>query len=181
MNERITCVTLFDDASIEKIKSLIEGLPKPLCKVPYGKNVADRFLADTLPYHFTLCAWDIARKEKVIEALKEMEFPTFKILVEEVSVLSGSEDSLMLLLHIARNETLDKMQSFLYERVPVEHYNPDHFQFHITIHCDQDHAKILEMKDFLKEKFSPFELEVCKFGLFEIYPASFILEIPSTQ
>lgn len=127
MNERITCVTLFDDISTRKIKELIEVLPEPLCKVPYGRNVEDRFLADTLPYHFTLCAWDIARKEKVIEALKEMKFPPFKISVEEISVVPGKEDSLMLLLHIARNEILDKMQTFLYERVPVEFYHPDHF------------------------------------------------------
>lgn len=181
MNERVTCIALFNDESIEKINKLVEDLEKPLCKVPYGKKVDDRLKCDSLPYHFTLCAWPIAKEKEVIETLKEMKFPPFRVLVEKVSIKEGNEDSLEVRFAVAKNEELYKLQDYLFERVQNSYYNPDTFQFHITIHCDKDHSKILRMKDQLAKDFHPFELEITKFGLFEIYPAKKVLEMNSTN
>jgi len=181
MNERVTCIALFNDESIEKINKLVEKLDAPLCKVPYGKKVDDRLTCDSLPYHFTLCAWPIEKEEKVIETLKQMTFPPFKILVEKVNVIEGKENSLEVRFAVAPNDELYQLQSYLFERVKNSYYNPDTFHFHITIHCDKDHSKILKMKDQLEKDFSPFEIEITKFGLFEIYPAHKVLEIPCTK
>ena len=64
MHERITLISYFKSAELEHINSLLKHIEEPLCKVPFGKNVEDRKKADTLPYHFTLSAWDIERKRK---------------------------------------------------------------------------------------------------------------------
>lgn len=181
MNNRITCVSLLDEENIEKIKRIIKELPEPLCKVPYGKKVDDRLKCDTLPYHFTLCAWAIDRKEEVLETLKKMQFSPFKVLVTSVNIVEGKEDSLEVRFSVDKNEELSKLQTYLFERVPVPYYHPEHFHFHITIHCDRNHSKIYQMQEILNKNFVPFELEVEKFGLFEIYPANKILEIPSLK
>lgn len=181
MNERVTCIALFNDESIEKINKLVEKLEKPLCKVPYGKKVEDRLKCDSLPYHFTLCAWPIEKEDKVVETLKEMQFPSFKVLVEKVCITEGKEDSLEVRLSVEKNEELYKLQTYLFERVQNSYYNPDTFHFHITIHCDKAHSKILKMQEQLAKDFHPFELEITKFGLFEIYPAHKVLEISYTE
>lgn len=181
MNERITLVSLFDEEEIAKIKSFVSDLEMPLCKVPYGKNVDDRFTADTLPYHFTLCSWSITKYDEVVEVLKSMEFSPFKVLVKSVNVIEGNENSLEVRFQLEKNDSLYQLQSFLFERVRNSYYNPDTFTFHITIHCDQNREKIIKMKERLAEKFVPFELEVKRFGLFEIYPANFVCEVSCIQ
>ncbi len=103
------------------------------------------------------------------------------MLVKSVSIAEGKENSLQIRFSIVRNETLNKLQSYLFEKVPVSYYHPDNFQFHITIHCDKDHSKIYKMQELLSKKFTPFELEVKRFGLFEIYPANKILEMETTK
>lgn len=58
--------------------------------------------------------------------------------------------------------------------MPSEKYNPDNFNFHITIHIDKDYTKINLMKEKLLDKYTPFILEVDTFGLYEIYPAKLV-------
>ena len=58
--------------------------------------------------------------------------------------------------------------------MPSEKYNPDNFNFHITIHIDKDYTKINLMKEKLLDKFTPFILEVDTFCLYEIYPAKLV-------
>lgn len=152
-----------------------------MCKVPYGKKVDDRSKRDTLPYHFTLCAWAIERESEVIETLKKMQFSSFKVSVKSISVGKGKENSLQVRFLLERNEALNELQTYLFERVPVSYYHPDCFQFHITVYCDKDHEKIYKMQEILNRNFTPFELEVKKFGLFEIYPAKKVLEILCSQ
>lgn len=72
MNERITFISVFNDISLEKIEHYTKKINDKLCKVPFGKNVNNREEADTLPYHFTLSAWDISCKEKVIDELSKI-------------------------------------------------------------------------------------------------------------
>lgn len=37
-----------------------------LCKVPFGKGVNDRFLVDTLSWHFILSSWSINKIDDII-------------------------------------------------------------------------------------------------------------------
>ena len=64
MNERITFVSLFDNNNLAKIEYYTKQINEKLCKVPFGKNVDNREEVDTLPYHFTLSAWDISDEDR---------------------------------------------------------------------------------------------------------------------
>ncbi len=94
MHERITCISYFKSAELEQINNLLKHIEEPLCKVPFGKNVEDRKKADTLPYHFTLSAWDIERKEEVLQALSKIAFHPFKIQIDKIEIRKGKENTL---------------------------------------------------------------------------------------
>lgn len=174
MNERITFISMFDNNNLEKIKYYTKQLKEKLCKVPFGKNIDNRVGTDTLPYHFTLSAWDISYKEKVITKLLKIEYPKLKILINDVGIMKGKENSYVLYFSIEENEKLKLLQQRIYEVLPSEKYNPNNFKSHITIHIDKDYTKIITMKNKLLENFTPFELEVDVFGLYEIYPAKLV-------
>lgn len=174
MNERITFISVFNDISLEKIEHYTKKINDKLCKVPFGKNVDNREEADTLPYHFTLSAWDISCEEKIIDELSKIKYPKLKILINNIEIMNGKENSFVLCFSIEKSEELKLLQSKIYQMLPSEKYNPDNFNFHITIHIDKDYTKINSMKKKLLEKFIPFKLEVDTFGLYEIYPAKLV-------
>lgn len=177
MNERITLISLFDKNNMHKINSILKAVDEATCKVPFGKNVDDRVIADTLPYHFTLFSWNIKKELKVIEFLKNVKFSCFKILVDKIDIVEGNENSYVLYLNIVKNNYLYEMQKYIYEKFPSNYYNPDLFNFHITIHIDKNYNRIASIKEKIQQNFIPFELEVSKIGLFEIYPAKLVNEI----
>lgn len=78
MNERITFVSMFDNNNLAKIEYYTKQINENLCKVPFGKNVDNREEVDTLPYHFTLSAWDISNEENVIKELSKIDFDSVK-------------------------------------------------------------------------------------------------------
>lgn len=174
MNNRITLVSLFDSKNLNKVKQFTDIIKEPLCKVPFGKKVESRIESDTLPYHFTLCAWNIENEENVIKQFSTLSFRNFKILVDGISIMNGKENSYVLYFNIKDNNELSNLLEKVYKVLPSEKYNPKNFKFHITITIDQDYEKILRIKNTLEQTFMPFELEVNEFGLFEIYPAELV-------
>lgn len=174
MNERITFISVFNDISLKKIEHYSKKIKDRLCKVPFGKNIDNREEADTLPYHFTLSAWDIYCEEKVIDDLSKIEYPKLKILINDIQIMNGKENSYVLCFIIEKSEELKLLQQRIYDVLPSEKYNPNYFNFHITIHIDKDYDKINSMKEKLLEKFVPFELDVDTFSLYEIYPAKLV-------
>lgn len=176
MNERITLISRFDNESIIKISKIINNLNEHIniCKVPFGKNVDDRFKADTLPFHFTMCAWDITDEKDVISKLKNINFHPLKIKINGLNIMNGKENSYCLYFELEKNVELEKLQRAIYNLYPSERYNPDKFTFHITIHIDKDYQKIINMKDILEKNFKSIELIVKDFGLYEIYPAKLV-------
>lgn len=176
MNERITLISLFDNTDINKLESYIKEIHQKTCKVPYLDSIYDRETVDTLPYHFTLSTWSINDKEKVINELKKIEFPELKLLIDNVEIMEGKGNSYILYFNISENEQLRLLQRKVYEIMPIPKYNPKTFHFHITIHIDKDKNKVEFYKKKILENFTPFELNVNNFGIFEIYPA-----IPVTQ
>lgn len=174
MNKRITFVSIFDNNNLAKIEFYIKKLNEKLCKVPYGKGVDNREEVDTLPYHFTLSAWDISDEENVIDKLSKIDFFKLSLLINDVKIMSGKENSYVLYFSIEENEKLKLLQQRIYKFLPSEKYNPNTFNFHITIHIDKDYNKIISMKEKILESFIPFELEVDTFGLYEIYPAKLV-------
>lgn len=179
MNERITFISNFDNSNLEKINNCLKEINDNLCKVPFNKNISDRKKADTLPYHFTLSAWNITDKEKVLEELSKITFPKIEILINNIEIMSGKENSYVLYFSIKPNEDLKLLEEKIYQVLPSEKYNPKTFKFHITIHIDKDYQNIIKMKEQILQNFKPFKLKVNKFGLYEIYPAKMIKEFTS--
>ena len=171
--KRITFVGNLDNG-MGTINSYLKLLPEDLCKVPFNNNDSIRKQIDTLPYHFTLSAWDIKQKEKVINILSNINDSKFKILVNNIDILYGKENSYVLCFCIEKSDILYSIQKDIYDKIPSDKYNPDYFNFHITIHIDKDYDKIISMRDKLLKKFTPFEIEISELELYEIYPAKLI-------
>lgn len=135
------------------------------------KQCCYRAEADTLPHHFTLSAWDVSFEDKVIAELSKIDYPKLKLIVDDVKIMNGKDNSYVLYFSIKENEKLKYLQQKIYDVLPNERYNPNNFKFHITIHIDKDYNIIILMKEKILHNFIPFELNVDEFGLYEIYPA----------
>ena len=179
MNDRITLISLLSIEDLNKIDDVIRNVTEPLCKVPYIKNIDNRISIDTLPYHFTLSAWNIEENDFILKRLSNIKFNSFKITVSSIEVMNGRENSYVLYFKIRENRELKKLQERVYNILPVEKYNPNSFEFHITIHVDKDYDKIIKIKKELEQSFIPIELTVSSIGLFEIYPANLVKKINS--
>lgn len=169
MNKRLTLVGLFDDNSTNLIESYTND-KMGLCKVPFGRNV-DRFKADTMPYHVTILSWPAECKDLIIETLNKMKLDNFKILINGIDIMNGKENSYVLYFSIESNEKLKKLQDELLEFIPCEKFNP---LFHITIDIDKDYNKIINLKKDIECKFKPFEVNITKLGIFEIWPPKLV-------
>ena len=174
MNYRITLIPLLSIEDLNKIDNVIKNVTEPLCKVPYIKNIDNRISIDTLPYHFTLSAWNIEEKDFILKKLSNIKFNSFKITVSSIEVMNGRENSYVLYFKIKENIELQNLQKQVYNILPVEKYNPNKFKFHITIHVDRDYDKIIKIKKELEQSFIPIELTDSSIGLFEIYPAKLV-------
>ena len=179
MHKRITLVSIFDNINMKKIEYYTKQINESLCKVPFGKNVANRIEADTLPYHFTLSAWNIEDEEKIKNVLSQIEFSKLKIYINNVEIMHGKENSYVLYFNIEENEKLKLLQKQIYQHLPSKKYNPENSKFHITIHIDKDYNKIIAMQEKILQDFKPFELEVSIFRLYEIYPAILVKQFNS--
>lgn len=174
MNNRVTFVCTFDEESLLKLKKYINKLGFNLCKVPFNKNIPDRQKADTLPYHTTLSAWDISKKDVIMNELSQIELRQTNLLVNEVQIMRGKEGSHVLYFGIDDNQELKHLQEEIYKRLPNEKYNPKNYKFHITIHIDKDCTMVEKMKELLMNNFEPFYITVKAYKLYTIYPAIII-------
>lgn len=155
MNERITLISLFNQNDLEKINNVIKIINEPLCKVPFCKNVEDRIKVDTLPYHFTLSAWNIEQENFILQELSNINFNSFKVNVDGIKIMDGKENSHVLCFSIKANDELKSLQEKIYNILPIEKYSPNSFQFHITIAIDKDYEKIIRIKKKLEDIFIP--------------------------
>ena len=172
MEDRITLISLFNTGDIMKIESCIGLNKKELCKVPYIDGICDRKLVDTLPYHFTFCAWDVEYEKFIIEKLRKIKFTSKEILIDGVDIMENKNGSYILYLNAVVDEKIKSYQENIYNILPVEKYDPKRINFHITIHVDKDYEKIKRIKEQIK--FKPFRVKIEKVGLYRIYPAELI-------
>ena len=100
MDDRITLISLFNTEDLNKINKVIKNVTEPLCKVPYIKNIDNRISIDTLPYHFTLSAWNIEEKDFILKKLSNIKFNSFKITVSSIEIVNGRENSYVLYFKI---------------------------------------------------------------------------------
>jgi len=172
MKDRITLIALFNEVDITKIQQSITINRDELCKVPYIDGLNDRKSVDTLPYHFTFCAWDVEYEKYIIEKLRKIKFTSKEILIDGVDIIENKNSSYILYLNAVVDEKIKSYQENIYNIMPVEKYDPKRINFHITIHVDKDYEKIKRIKEQIK--FKPFSVKIDKVGLFKIYPAELI-------
>lgn len=179
MKKRYTCITLFDEKNLNKIRNILLKLEDyNLCKVPYLKQpytINNRKEADTLPYHFTLSYWDEEDKEEAIRVFNIICMKRIELLVEDIKIKEGNDDSFNMYFSFTPTKELKEIQNSIYNKTKNEKFNPNTYLPHITIHSDKDYDKLIEMKNRIMENFKPFILSFDKVGLFEIYPAKRIL------
>jgi len=174
VDKRITCVALFEDESV--INRLVSTIDNNLCKVPMF--VEDRKNVDTLPYHVTLCVWNINDKDKIIEIAGTLEINEIELEIDDIKIKKGNfqgDESLNLYLSIKENEKLKKLQQTIYEKLPNTPYNPSNYIMHISLHSNNDLNNAEEIRNKLMESFQTFKIKINKLALYEIYPAKRIL------
>ncbi len=169
MSKRITCISLFDKESINKIEKLVEEFNGELCKVPcFEENRGEK---DTLPYHITLQIWNEEQKEEALQTLKQIKLKPITLNVNNINIKKSYKDSYNLYLEIELNTELRNIYKQFYKITKNSKYNPEIFKPHITLHCDRDYNKIVEIKEKIEQSFTKFEIYFEEIGLFEIYPA----------
>ena len=103
MNERITLISLFSIKDLNKIDNVIKNVTEPLCKVPFIENIDDRASIDTLPYHFTLSAWNIKEKDCILKKLSNIKFNNFKITISDIEIMNVRENSYVFYFKFKKN------------------------------------------------------------------------------
>lgn len=169
MNKRITLISLITKDGLSKIDNLMKDIEISTCKVPFGIDDENRFKLDNLPYHLTIFATDKDKQEEFINLIKTINIEKISLKVNDVKIMNGRNNSYVLYLGIEENKSLKELQRIFYNKFSKEHYNPDNFTFHITLHIDKNYNEICDMQNKIKKIFEPFYIEFNQIGLFD-YP-----------
>ncbi len=169
MSRRITLISSLGQSELEKIDKLMSDIKFKTCKVPYGINDEHRYDIDNLPYHFTIFATNKENQDEFINLIKTVNIDKIKLKINKVEIMNGKYDSYVLYLGIEDNQDLKELQKIFYYKFPKEHYNPENFTFHMTLHIDKDYEIIKTLQNKMLEKFEPFYLEFNELVLYN-YP-----------
>ena len=176
MEKRITLVTMFDNEEINKIETLMLKTNKKTCKVPYGIDDEKRYEIDNLPYHFTISATNKENQEEILKIAESINIDKIQLKVNDIKIMNVKHNSYCLYLSIEENQQIMELQRIFYREFPKEKYNPDDFNFHMTLDIDKDYNKVLNLQKTLKENFKSFFLEFNTLALFD-YPGDMIKKI----
>lgn len=176
MNKIVTLITIFNEQTLNKIRNLVFKYEVKTCKVPFGVTENNRERNDGLPFHFTISAWDDKDENKIIDILNNIEFKPINIFIDNVKIMNGRENSYVLYLSPQNDKELKSILQIIYKQLPSEKYNPNTFNFHITLDVDKSIEKIEELKNNILKSFKPFYVTINKLGLFKIYPPIMIYE-----
>lgn len=169
MNKRITLISNLRQSELNKIDELMSNVKIKTCKVPYGIDDEHRCDIDNLPYHFTIFATNKENQDEFIDLIKTVNINKIKLKINKIEVMNGKYDSYVLYLGIEDSQDLKDLQKIFYCKFSKEHYNPESFVFHMTLHIDKDYNNIKTLKNKILEKFEPFYLEFDEIVLYD-YP-----------
>ncbi len=173
---RITLITNFKEKELDKINYQIKNIDYHMCKVPYGINDELRNEIDNLPYHFTIFATDKKNERKLLNIASNIKIHKIVLKINDIRIMKGRNNSFVLYFAIEENEDIKDLQRKFFLQIPEEHYNPDNFTFHMTLHIDKDQKLINKLKEEIGLNFKPFELEFDELVLYN-YPGNMIKEI----
>lgn len=166
--DRITCITLLDKKSLNKIKYVIKNVNYKLCKLKYKEE--NREEKDKLPFHIILCVWKDGNREKIKSFINSIKFKEIEMKVVGVKIKESSQNSYNLYLELEKNQDYTMIQERIYNEFKIEKYNPKIFIPHITLHIDKEERNILKIYNEIMEIFQPFTIKFSKLGIYEIYP-----------
>ena len=169
MRKRITCISLLDKESINRIEHLVKKFDGKLCKVPYLEE--NRQSKDTLPYHITLQSWNESEKETALHTLKQIEIKPIILNMNSINIKNSHNNTYNVYLGIEKDEQLLNIYKQFYKITQNTKYNPETFIPHITLHCDENYDYIINIKKSIEKNFKQFEIAFREIGLYEIYPA----------
>lgn len=173
---RITLITSFKEKELDKIDQRIKNINYHMCKVPYGINDELRSKIDNLPYHFTIFATDKQNERKLLNIASSIKMNKITLKVSNVRIMNGRDNSFVLYFAIEENEDIKELQRKFFLQIPGEHYNPDKFTFHMTLHIDKDEKIVNKLKDKIELNFKPFTLEFDELALYD-YPGNIIKKL----
>lgn len=173
---RITLITNFKEKELDKINNQLKNIDYHMCKVPYGINDELRNEIDNLPYHFTIFATDKQNESKLLNIASGIKMNKIKLKINDIRIMSGRNNSYVLYFSIEENEDIKELQRKFFLQIPGEHYDPDKFTFHMTLHIDKDEKIVNKLKQQIEVNFNPFELEFDELVLYN-YPGDMIKEI----
>ena len=172
---RITLITKFERNQLKKVYEYIEDIDFKMCKVPYGINDELRYEIDNLPYHFTIFATDKRNERKILNIANNIKMNKITLKINDVRI-KGKNNSFVLYFAIEENKDIKELQGKFFSQIPGEHYNPDKFNFHMTLHIDKDEKLVNKLKKEIELNFKQFELEFDELVLYD-YPGDMIKEI----
>lgn len=173
---RITLITNFKEKELDKINHQIMNIDNHMCKVPYGINDELRYEIDNLPYHFTIFATDKQNETKLLNIASNIKMNKITLKINDVRIMNGKNNSFVLYFSIEENKDIKELQRMFFLQIPGEHYDPDKFTFHMTLHIDKDEKLVNKLKRKIELNFNPFELELDELALYD-YPGEIIKEI----
>ena len=170
---RITLITYFDEKQLDIIGNFLKNINLKMCKVPYGINDNKRYEIDNLPYHFTIFATDKTNQDKILNIIKNTKIEKIKLKINKVTIGNLKNDSFILYFGIEDNCFMKDLQMNFYEIIPEEKYNPNKFNFHITLHIDKNLNTVNNLFEIIQLEFKPFYIEFNKLALYD-YPGKII-------
>lgn len=170
---RITLITYFDEKQLDIIGNFLKNINLKMCKVPYGINDNKRYEIDNLPYHFTIFATDKTNQDKILNIIKNTKIEKIKLKINKVTIGNLKNDSFILYFGIEDNCFMKDLQMNFYEIIPEEKYNPNKFNFHMTLHIDKNLNTVNNLFEIIQLEFKPFYIEFNKLALYD-YPGKII-------
>lgn len=176
MSKRITLISFIEKNEIKKVEELMSNIKENTCKVPYGINDEKRYEIDNLPYHFTIFATNKENQDEILKIAESINIDKIQLKVNDIKIMNIKHNSYCLYLSIEENQQIMELQRIFYREFPKEKYNPDDFNFHMTLDIDKDYNKVLNLQKTLKENFKSFFLEFNTVALFD-YPGDMVKKI----
>ena len=144
---RITLISYFEEKELKKVFNITNKIDFKMCKVPYGINDDKRYEIDNLPYHFTIFATNKENEIQLLNITKNLKFRKIKLKINAIKIMSAKNNSYVLYFGIEQNDDIKKLQIIFYEKILEEKYNPNNFNFHMTLHIDKNKEVIDSLYD----------------------------------
>lgn len=170
-----TLITHFDDRGYRAINAALECVSnEKLCRVPYGRvNENERFLVDTLPFHFTISSSNETQNH-IFDKMRDFSFDSFCVMIDGLGIMKGRNNSYVLFFTMSMSLMMDELRRKVHKRIGNDSYLPYNHINHITICITTDFEEVIRVKKEIESGFSPFPLTIISIGLYRIWPGKLI-------